>query len=267
MPKIEVYEDALYRYAGRTYTHQDLEEILVCAKAELDGKDVEEGLLKIELNDTNRPDLWSTAGLGRQLRLSTGGEIREYDFFSTSAVTRETGERRVVVDPALETVRPYITALAFTGKPLDEPMLKDLIQTQEKLCGNFGQKRKSIAMGMYRSDILSYPVHYSAADPDSTSFVPLGMERELSLRSILKEHPKGVEFGWIVKDFAKFPYLTDDNGDCLSFPPVINSAHIGAAKVGDTSLFVELTGTDMDTLLLATSIVACDLERTSVVSG
>lgn len=258
MPKIEVYEKTLFHYAGKKFTEDELIQVLTCAKAELDGRDEEEGILKIELNDTNRPDLWSTAGLARQLRLYTGGSIPSYDFFSSPGVHKDTGKRIVKVDPVLKEIRPYITAFAITGKPLDEPLLKDLIQTQEKLCWNFGQKRKSIAMGVYRSDVLSYPVHYIAADPEKTSFIPLGMEEELNLREILDKHPKGVEFGWIVKDFPRFPYLMDDKGACLSFPPVINSAHIGAAQVGDENLFIELTGLDMPSLLLATSIVACD---------
>jgi len=256
MPKIEVYEKTLFQYAGKEFSEDELIQVLTCAKAELDDRDEEEGILKIELNDTNRPDLWSTAGLARALRLYTGGDIPVYDFFSNRS--EKDGENRVLVDAGLQDIRPYISAFVITGKPLDEPMLKDLIQTQEKLCWNYGQKRKSIAMGLYRSDALSYPVHYRAADPEKTTFVPLGMEEKLNLREILEKHPKGIEFGWIVKDFPMFPYLMDDEGECLSFPPVINSAHIGAAQVGDENLFIELTGLDMPTLLLATSIVACD---------
>jgi len=78
-------------------------------------------------------------------------------------------------------------------------------------------------------------------------------------RTILKEHPKGKEFGWIVSRYSKYPYLEDSEGNTLSFPPIINSAHLGAIKVGDSSLFIELTGTDINSLLLATSIAACDL--------
>jgi len=40
---------------------------------------------------------------------------------------------------------------------------------------------------------------------------------------------------------------------------VINSAEIGAVKEGDSQLFIELTGTDMPSLVLSASIVACDL--------
>lgn len=259
MPKIEVIEKQLYDYIGKSYSHDDLEELLTAAKAELDDADPEAGTLKVELNDTNRPDLWSTAGLGRQLKIYEGGKIPSYDFFSTAEKSLDSGKRRVKVDPGLKDIRPYITAFAVTGKVIDEATLLDIIQTQEKLCWNFGRKRKSIAMGVYRSDLIQYPVQYKAVDPEATRFQPLGLEEELSLMLINQHHPKGQEYGHIVADFEKFPFLTDNNGEVLSYPPVINSAKIGAVEVGDENLFVEMTGTDLPSLLLAASIVACDL--------
>ncbi len=259
MPKIEVIEAILESYIGEKLPVEDLETVFPSAKAELDGYDFREGVLKVELNDTNRPDLWSTAGLGRQLKSYRGGKAFEYDFFSTGQETKEAGHRRVVVDENLEDIRPYITAFAVTGKPIDDATLKDLIQTQEKLCWNYGQKRKAVAMGVYRSDLIKYPVRYTAVDPDATRFVPLGMEEKLSLREICEKHPKGVEFGGIVSQFERFPFLTDADGEVLSFPPVINSDRIGAVEEGDEELFIEMTGTDIKVLTLAASIVACDL--------
>ena len=259
MPKIEVYQDVLLNFCGKKMSTEELEDILIVAKAELDEVDEQEGILKIELNDTNRPDLWSTAGLGRQVRIYTTGTVPSYPFFSKPDSFSDTGERTVEVDPALKSIRPYVAAFAVTGKPIDEATLKDLIQTQEKLCWNYGQKRKTIAMGVYRSDLISYPVKFTAADPDKTEFIPLQMEKSLSLRRILSEHPKGQDFGDIVENFPLFPFLTDSNGDVLSFPPIINSSQIGAVEVGDSNLFIEMTGTEIRSLLVAISIVACDL--------
>lgn len=257
MPKIEVNEKVFFEFVGERIDGEKFEKLLTIAKAELDGR--EEGLLKIELNDTNRPDLWSTAGLARQLRVYLTRQIPEYGFFSTRKKAQNYGDRIIDVDANLREIRPFIAGFAVTGKKLTEPELKDLIQTQEKLCWNYGRKRQSIAMGVYRHDGMRYPVRYFAADPDATEFVPLGMERPLSLRKILTDHPKGQDFGWIVAGFPAFPYLTDAKGDTLSFPPVINSASLGAVQVGDEELFIELTGTDLDSLLIATSVVACDL--------
>ena len=98
-----------------------------------------------------------------------------------------------------------MTAFVISGKPIDEPMLLDIIQTQEKLCWNFGRKRRSVSMGVYRSAMIKWPVHYTAVDPDTTSFVPLQCETPMTCRQILTDHPKGKEYGWILKDAKKFP--------------------------------------------------------------
>ena len=258
MPKIEVNENIFYKYIGQKLSQEQLVNVLEVAKAELDEYCQDEGTLKIELNDTNRPDLWSTAGLARQLKYFLGGKRDNYNFFSTKGDNKQTEDKVVKVDKNLKNIRPYICAFIAQGPPLKEYHLIDIIQSQEKLCDNYGRKRKAIAMGIYRSDIIEFPIHYIAADPQNTRFVPLGLEKELNLDEILSEHPKGIEFGEIVKDFNCYPFLEDNKGGVLSFPPIINSDRIGAVEVGDSELFIEMTGTDMNTLLLATSITACD---------
>jgi phenylalanyl-tRNA synthetase beta chain len=264
MPKIEVNELLFYNLVGKRWPNRDtFEEALTCAKAELDEdsdktQPESERVLKIELNDTNRPDLWSTAGVARQLRIHGGGGIPSYTFFSRPGAVQESKQYRVVVDPALKDIRPYIAAYVVSGKAIDDSRLKDIIQTQEKLCWNFGRKRRSIAMGVYRTSLIKWPVQYIAADPDTTKFIPLGMDEKLSLREICEKHPKGQEYGYIVSSYKKYPYLTDATGETLSFPPVINSARIGAVEVGDSELFIEMTGTDLESLTLAVNMTACD---------
>jgi phenylalanyl-tRNA synthetase beta chain len=264
MPKIEVNEKLFFSLLGEKYDYATLEERLTCGKAELDEKPdaslpENERTIKIELNDTNRPDLWSTAGVARQLRLHKGGKKNRYsDFFSRDGKAQDCGDRIVKVDAGLKDIRPFMTAFVISGKPIDEPMLLDIIQTQEKLCWNFGRKRRSISMGVYRSANITWPVSYKAVDPDKTSFIPLACDKPMTCRQILTDHPKGKEYGWILKDAKQFPLLIDAKNEILSMAPIINSATLGAVKVGDSDLLVEMTGTDMPSLVLATSIVACD---------
>ena len=264
MPKIEVNEQLFFKLLEKKYNYDDLEKVLTYAKAELDekpdtSKPESERVIKIELNDTNRPDLWSTNGVARQLRLHRGGKTVDYSkFLSTKENIKDCGNRIVTVDPELKDIRPFMVAFVINGKPIDDPMLKDIIQTQEKLAWNFGRKRKSISMGVYRVEEIKFPVHYKAVDPDTTSFVPLQFEKPLTCRQILTEHPKGKDFGWIIKDFKKFPILADDKNGIMSMAPVINSATLGAVQVGDKGLMVELTGDNMENLMLAANIVACD---------
>lgn len=264
MPKIEVNEKLFFNLIGEKYDYKTLETELEYAKAELDEKPDEtqpedKRKIKIELNDTNRPDLWSTNGVARQLRLHRGGRQADYSgFLSKKGDIKDYGGRIVTVDPELKDIRPYMVAFVISGKPIDEPMFLDIIQTQEKLAWNFGRKRKSISMGVYRIAQIQFPVHYHAVDPDKTSFVPLQCDAPMTCRQILTEHPKGKDYGWIISGMKKFPLLSDDKGEVMSMAPVINSATLGAVKVGDTGLMVELTGDNMENLMLAANIVACD---------
>ena len=264
MPKIEINEKLFFSLLGKRMDYAELESILPCAKAELDEKPdaslpEDERVIKIELNDTNRPDLWSTAGIARQLRSHEGGKSPDYlPLMSTAEKALDCGERVVQVDPALKDIRPFMAAFVISGKPIDEPMFLDIIQTQEKLCWNFGRKRRSISMGIYRSAMISWPVKYKAVDPDKTAFVPLGCTEKMTCREILAEHPKGKEYGWILKDAPLFPLLEDSRDEVMSMAPIINSATLGAVQVGDSDLLVEMTGTDMPSLLLALNIVFCD---------
>ncbi|MDR0410679.1 MAG: phenylalanine--tRNA ligase subunit beta [Treponema sp.] len=274
MPKIEVNEELFYSLVGRNWdTRERFETALTCAKAELDAIDAEsvpvnERLLKIELNDTNRPDLWGTAGCARQLRVYYGGKRNEYPFFSQ----KETGKYAddplighrmeaaytVKVQESVQKVRPFLAGFIVSGKAVTDTSLRDMIQTQEKLAWNFGRKRRTVSMGLYRIAIIQWPIIYKGVDPDSVSFTPLQWDIPLTLREILKQHPKGKEYGFIQEHEPIHPLLVDSKGDILSYPPIINSADLGAVQVGDTDLFIELTGTDIECVTLSASIMACD---------
>lgn len=268
MPKIEVNERLFFSLLGRSMDEAELELALQSAKAELDGWGVEAAdevtggsgggrTIKIELNDTNRPDLWSTAGIARQLRIKDGGAVPEYGFFSREGDMKPSSYR-LVVDTSIRELRPYMAGFVISGKPIDDAMLRDAIQTQEKLCSNFGRKRRVLSMGMYRIELIKWPVSYRGVDPDEVSFVPLQMQERMTLRRILADHPKGKEYGYIIENSPVYPILTGADGGVLSMAPVINSNDIGAVKVGDRDILVEFSGTDIATVSLATSIVACD---------
>ena len=77
MPKIEVNRKIFFTSVGKKLAMDELVDLLECAKAELDEVVEDQDILKIELNDTNRPDLWSTMGLARQLYSYLGGNRRE----------------------------------------------------------------------------------------------------------------------------------------------------------------------------------------------
>lgn len=258
MPTIDVRDDLLAGLLGEIPAPAELERLLSTAKAEVEGYDSARGVRRVELKDTSRPDLWSTPGLARHLRCYRGAPLPDYPFMARAEEPPETGDRVVQVDPELERIRPCIAAFTAAGPPLSEALLAELIQAQEKLCDGYGQRRRAIAMGIYRGAEIAWPVRYRAAPPE-TRFVPLGCRRELSLTEILDQHPKGREYGHLVRGLPALPYLEDAAGRTLSFPPIINSADLGNVAVGDSRFLVELTGPYLETLLLVCAIAACDL--------
>lgn len=265
MPKIEVNEKLFWNLLGTKYNDWELfEKKLTSAKAELDEKpnmeDKEDDrVIKIELNDTNRPDLWSTGGITRCLREHEGAKHSDYSkFMSKAGDLKDTGSRDAYVDPELRYIRPYMVSFVISGKAIDNAMLIDIMQTQEKLCWNFGRKRKTVSMGVYRQANVKWPIHFNACDPDTMKFQPLQGESVQTLREIVETHPKGKEYGHIIKDFPKYPVLQDDKGEVMSMTPIINSATLGQVEIGDKELVVELTGADMKDLMLSANIVACD---------
>lgn len=251
MPKIEIKQKDLNSLLKKKLNLDELESLLESAKAEID--DSTDDTLKIELNDTNRPDLWTTAGLARQINQYLELQKYEYSFYNKKS------EFQIIVDKNVKAIRPYIIGFAVKNIKIDESLLLELIQNQEKFAMNFGKKRSDIAIGIYKYNRIKFPIHYKAVKPENMQFVPLGLEKKLNLKEILKEHPKGVEFGHIIKNYKEYPIIVDHKDNVLSMPPIINSKFIGEVEEGDNDIFIELTGFNLTNILLVANIFASDL--------
>jgi phenylalanyl-tRNA synthetase beta chain len=250
MPTIEFSFKDFCKLLGKKVSEKRFEELLSYAKAELDG--LTNDVAKVDLNDTNLPVLWSVEGLARRLKGIEGIETGIY-----KPKIKKTNDK-VIVDKKLSKVRPYIACFRAKGKPLNEYMLLQLIQLQEKLCENFGRKRKKISIGVYPSKKISFPVHFKAATA-STKFVPLDCTEEMTISEILENHPKGKEYSSILEGVSHYPILIDSKEEVLSLAPIINSERTGKLEVGDCELFFDATGTDEDSVILAATIFAAAL--------
>lgn len=261
MPTITVFKDDLESLltqdgdAGRSVSIAQLEEWLMLVKGELKGHSLETGELRIELQDSNRPDLWCCEGIARQIRIKQQGRLKPYTFFAKKAKS----PHHLIVKPGMEQVRPYVAACTARGYRVTEKGLAQLIQTQEKLADIFGRKRKTVSIGIYQLQNISFPVTYELVKPDEVRFTPLGMETTMTLSEILMVHPKGLEYGPILAVKSLLPVLRDAKEQPLSFPPIINSREIGEVRVGDDELFVEVTGTDLPMVMLSLNIFAANL--------
>ena len=253
MPTITVIKSDLENLLKKKFTIDKLEEYLKWTKGEVKGYDEKTDEIKLELNDSNRPDLWCCEGIARQVRWRLANKKEPYPFLNKKT------KNEIIVSKELKDVRPYVAACTATGIKVTDNILAQLIQTQEKLSYIFGRKRLGIAIGVYNLEKIRFPVYYKAVRPDEVSFMPLGFEEKMNLGKILSEHPKGKEFGGILKGKELYPLLTDSENKILSFPPIINSREIGEVKVGDENLFIEATGIDIRLVILAINIMAANL--------
>ena len=215
MPTIEIKRVDLEERLGETLSVDRLSKLLTLVKGEV--KEWTEDTLKLELNDSNRPDLWSLEGIARQIRIHQRGTMGippSYSFFKQKA------KQKIFVSKEVMAVRPYLSGFLVSGLTITKSVLSRLIQSQEKLADIFGQKRKTVSIGLYPLRKITFPVHYNLVDPDTTRFTPLGFDTPMSLREILRNHPKGIAYGGILKDCSRLPILMDANNQILSFPPI-----------------------------------------------
>ena len=75
MPTLEVSKKDFEKLVGKKFSKTELEEALEYVKGELDF--YEGDVLKVDCKETNRPDLWSTEGLAREIKARLGKGARE----------------------------------------------------------------------------------------------------------------------------------------------------------------------------------------------
>lgn len=230
---------------------EKLWELLLKVKTEVE--ELRGDNLKLELADTNRPDMWCVEGLSRALRgaldIETG--IVKYSCISS--------EKRVIVNKNVKKIRPFIAGAIIKGLKLDNEIIKQLMQLQLKLDTTFGRNRKKSSIGIYDSDLINFPVKYETMKPEDIIFTPLGFNKNINAVQILEEHPKGKEFGKILKGFEKYPILLDSDNKILSLPPIINSNSLGKVTTKTRNVFVEVTGTHLKTVIASLNIIASTL--------
>ena len=219
MPTLETTIRDLENLTGMHLPADKLDQLLDWVKGEVKDLDVKTGSLKIELNDTNRPDLWTVEGIARQLRGGRSASGRPWsDIFGTA---KQAAIPPVIrVQETVASVRPRIGGFIARGPVLGDDGLAQLIQTQERLSELYGRKRADVAIGIYPLRSLRFPLSYEGVLPESVSFVPLDFEEEISLGKILEQHPKGKAYHALLVSHQRFPLLRDYTGAVLSFPPI-----------------------------------------------
>jgi len=251
MPTIEVSLKDLNKLVEKKFTRKELERALEYVKGEVES--FRGDRIRMEIADTNRPDLWSAEGVARELRsryTKDKGLIR-YKMKKSGL--------RVIIDKNLKNIRPKTVCAVVKGLKIDDEFLFQIIQLQEKICETFGRNRGEVALGIYDYHKISPPIHFRAYKPDEIKFVPLDFDKELNLRQILSQHPKGKEYGHLLADFDKYPVFIDSKNHVLSMPPIINSDYTGKVTKKTRDVFIECSGFDMKFLLPSLNIMVSAL--------
>ena len=250
MPTIQFQLADLCRLIGKKIKIEEIDDLASYGKGELDNYDKATDTITMSFGDTNQPYLWSVEGFARLLKGVLGKEK------GIPGLKIEQSKDKVIVDKDVGKARPYIAMFRAYGKKMDDHLLKQMIQLQEKFCETYGRKRRKASIGIYAYDKVKFPVHYKLADPGKTKFIPLEFDNELTLFEILEQHPTGMKYAFTLEGMKKFPVLYDDAGKILSFVPIINSHDLGKISIGDDELLVEITGTDLEAVHLGLNILA-----------
>lgn len=148
---------------------------------------------------------------------------------------------KVYVDPPVK--RPYIAIAAVKNIELDEDLLKDLIEFQERLHVSFGRNRRKVAIGLHDLDKLpSNIIFYRDIDIDKTYMIPLHSYRRMSIREVLKSTEQGIMYGSIAINNNNHPAIISRD-EVVSLPPVINS-DITRLEPSTKNILIDVTGTD-----------------------
>ena len=250
MPSLEISLMDLERLLRRKIAPGELWRLVAIAKCEVDNIDGD--VVKVDVKDTNRPDLWSAEGIAREIRLRHGSPGLPMYMASKSGT-------EVHVDPSVKAVRPYTTCAVVTDLHLNQAALSQMIQLQEKVASNFGGGRRDIAIGVYDLGRISPPIRYTTVDPEGAKFVPLDFEEEMTPKEILDKHPKGREFGHLLAGAKRYPMFIDSAGEIMSVPPIINSNFSGKVTEETRKAFIECSGFNLGRLSTALNVVSTAL--------
>jgi len=243
MPTIEISHRDLCGLVGRNIPLKKLkEEAILFAKGEVESEDGD--VLKVEIKDTNRPDLWSTEGIAREIAGRYGKPgLPEYHVGNSDIV--------VNVDRKVKGVRPYTVCAVVRNLTMDENTLSQLIQLQEKISTTFGRNRKEVAIGAYDLHRITPPIRFTTVTPTGIKFAPLEFNQKMTPKEILQKHPKGKEYGHLLKGLKEYPLFIDASDEVLSMPPIINSDWTGKITSATRDIFIECSGFDLRFLIPA----------------
>lgn len=259
MPTISVDQALIERLMAKHGYQHDTEYLadnLPLLGTDIDKCDAE--TLDIEIFP-NRPDLLSGETLSRAIRNFI------HHAPATPNLVVKKGDLELIVDSELKEIRPVILGAVVRGvnpgssKIESDAFIKSLMDHQEKLHFALGRGRKRASIGVHDLAKIKPPFLVKAVTND-TQFTPLSMDDEMSIKQILLEHPKGIDYAPLLDGLEKYPVIVDAESRILSFPPIINGDHT-TVTADTTEFFIDVTGWDYRSCEACLMLIAMQLEE------
>ena len=251
MPVINFSYKDLCSVIGEDVPIEELYDRIPMMGAVMESTDMTSDDMSVELFP-DRADLYCVEGMARGLRAFLGIEpgMAEYDVEETDI--------EFTVEDSVKDVRPVFLGAAVFDVTIDEPLLKSIMEMQEKLHVTIGRKRSKVAIGIHDLDKVTPPFTYKAVGPHDISFVPLAKTERWDLEEILQKHEKGVGYRHLLEGKERYPIILDAEGKVLSFPPIINGT-LTQVTTETTNLLIDVTGTDFKAVKGALDIICTAL--------
>jgi phenylalanyl-tRNA synthetase beta chain len=249
MPTITLDRNRFSSYVGRNVTVKEMAKWLPWLGT--DTEEVGSDYVKIEYNP-NRVDFCSYSGVARAYRGLMGWETGMPNF------KVKKGNIALKVDKSVAEVRPYVVSAVVRDLNVDYEAIRELMEMQEALHWMVGRDRKKASIGVHNLDAVEPPFSYVTCAPDEIKFVPLDKTEEMTPQEVLEKHEKGMAYKSEVDWASRYPLIVDQNGDVLSFPPIINGEL--TRVVEDTrNLFIDVTGTEMNAIQRSLNVLVTAL--------
>ncbi|MEM4181713.1 MAG: phenylalanine--tRNA ligase subunit beta [Candidatus Pacearchaeota archaeon] len=244
-----------------TLNRKEIEKNLGKINEELQNKIISTGVEIEDLNENeiilgitpNRPDLLSLQGFLRHMNLYLGKKK------PSSYIAEDNKEYEVIVEKSVKEVRPFTACAVAKNLNFNDERIKEIIDIQEKLHLTLGRNRRKVAIGIYPLEKIKFPIRFLARKPKEIVFRPLEFDKEIDGLRILRDHPTGREYAYLLEGKEVFPIFEDANNKILSMPPIINSHETGKVTNETKDIFIECSGFNLFYLKKVLNIICCAL--------
>lgn len=185
---------------------------------------------------------------------------RKHDNDSPSLIIRfGSGQTSVTRIDAVVELRPHIACCMLRNISFDTEKLKLFFSIQNKLHDTLCAHRTLATIGTHDRDKLSFPLKYTALDPDVLKITPLNKKVLTTGRDLigaltaeaeqLRKKQKRNSFSsihkylYLVEKLPKYPCILDADDNVLSFAPVTNS-ETTKISIETREIFVEITSSE-----------------------